>query len=453
MKASAWADGGEAALLTDLYELTMMQAYFEEGLHEPAVFDLFFRKLPPKRGYLLAAGLETCLSYLESLRFSAESLDYLASLETFSSAFLDYLADFRFTGDVRAVPEGTPVFPNEPLLEVEAPLPQAQLAETFLLNQVHLQTLLASKASRVVDAAAGRPVVDFGARRMHGIDASLKAARAFHIAGLTATSNVLAGRIYGIPVTGTMAHSYIEAHDDEVQALEAFAEVFPETVLLVDTYDTLEGIRRVADMARRWGDRFRVRAVRLDSGDLAGLAAEGRRILDEAGLEDVRIFASGSLDEYTIRELLRAGAPIDAFGVGTHMGVSEDAPFLDSAYKLAAYAGRPRMKLATHKVTLPGRKQVYRTADSRGAYAGDVVATADEPAPAGAPLLAPVMASGERLPEASPDLEAIRAHTGREKERLPPALRAVDPGPEPFPVAISEELQAVSERLRQELTR
>lgn len=446
-----WVDDRNAALLTDLYELTMMQAYHREGLHDTAVFDLFFRKLPDSRNYLVAAGLESALTYLENLRFTEEALTYLDSLGQFSADFLDYLADFRFTGDVFAIPEGTPVFPNEPVLEVVAPLPQAQLAETMLLNQVHHQTLMASKASRVVEAAGEGAVVDFGARRMHGIDASLKAARAFHIAGAAATSNVLAGQIYGVPVSGTMAHSYIEAHDDERAAFEAFATAYPETVLLVDTYDTLEGVRKVTEMARRWGEAFRVRAIRLDSGDLARLARESRAILDDAGLQEVGILASGSLDEYAIAELRAQGAPIDGYGVGTHMGVSEDAPYLDSAYKLVEYAGEPRMKLATHKVTLPGRKQVLRQMDSDGTYQRDLVIRGDEQAP-GTPLLQPVMRDGQRLPEASPSLERIRSHARQTHEGLPAALRRLEAAPAPYPVAVSEDLEKTAQALRQRLS-
>lgn len=445
---TGWVDGSNAALLTDLYELTMMQAYFAEGLHEEAVFDLFARKLPGHRSYLVACGLETALDYLEGLHFDAASLAYLEGLGQFSRAFLDYLADFRFTGTVRAVPEGTPVFPDEPLLEVSAPLPQAQLVETFLLNQLHFQTLAASKAARVVEAARDRPVVDFGARRMHGADAALKAARAFHVAGVAATSNVLAGRLYDLPVSGTMAHSYIEAHRNEAEAFAAFADQYPETVLLVDTYDTLEGVRRVVELAGRRGDAFRIRAIRLDSGDLEGLSRKARRMLDEAGLEGVGIFASGGLDEYAIAELLDHGAPIDGFGVGTHMGVSEDAPFIDSAYKLASYAGRPRMKLASRKTTLPGPKQVFRQRDGHGVLSGDTLAGVGESLP-GVPLLETVMADGRRI-RAAPPLDEARRRWAAERDRLPAALRSLtEPGS--YPVAVSEELAEHRERTRRAL--
>ena len=309
------------ALLTDLYELTMLQAYVAEGMHDVGVFSLFVRRLPDRRNYLLACGLDDVLDYLEALRFDRPAIDYLESLGRFTPAFLRYLEHFRFTGDVYAVAEGTPVFANEPILEIAAPIAESQLVETFVMNQVHLQTVLASKAARVVEAAQGRPVVDFGMRRMHGIDAALKAARAFHIAGVDSTSNVAAGQAYGLRVSGTLAHSYIQAHDDEREAFRAFTRLYPDTVLLVDTYDTLEGVRAVVDLARERGDSFRVAAVRLDSGDLGALAVDTRRLLDEAGLGSVRIFASGSLNEDEIARLLAGGAPIDAFGVGTDMAV------------------------------------------------------------------------------------------------------------------------------------
>jgi nicotinate phosphoribosyltransferase len=445
---AAWIRDGNAALLTDLYELTMMQAYFAEGLHDTAVFDLFARRLPDNRPYLVACGLETALHYLEALRFEDEALSYLEDLGHFSRGFLDYLADFRFTGTVRAVPEGTAVFADEPILEVAAPLPQAQLAETFLLNQIHFQTLAATKAARVVDAAQGRPVVDFGARRMHGTDAALKAARAYHVAGVAATSNVLAGQMYGVPVSGTMAHSFVEAHDNEGSAFEAFASQFPRTVLLVDTYDTLAGVRQVVAMAQRWGEAFQVEGIRLDSGDLADLARQARAILDEAGLEGMKILASGSLDEYTIGELLDQGAPIDGFGVGTHMGVSEDAPFVDSAYKLVAYAGRPRMKLATRKTTLPGAKQVFRQTDGEGYYCGDTLAGSEEAHP-GTPLLETVMHDGIRT-RAAPELGELRERWAAELRRLPPSLRSVTAFPG-YPVTISADLEARRDRTRDAL--
>ncbi len=329
-----WIDDSNVALFTDLYELTMMQAYVAEGMREPATFGLFVRRMPANRNYLLACGLAEALRYLETVRFTPDCIAYLRSVGQFSASFLDWLADYRFSGDVHAVPEGTPVFANEPILEITAPIAEAQLIETFVMNQVHLQTLLASKAARAVTAAAARTVVDFGARRMHGTDAALKAARAFHIAGVAATSNVAAGAVYGVPITGTMAHSFVQACADESAAFAAFARVFPETVLLVDTYDTLAGIGHVIELARSLGAGFRVRAIRLDSGDLPALAHQSRTMLDDAGLSDLGIFASGGLDEYKIGELMAQDAPIDGFGVGTAMGVSEDVPGLDIAYKL-----------------------------------------------------------------------------------------------------------------------
>ncbi|MGH7555712.1 MAG: nicotinate phosphoribosyltransferase, partial [Longimicrobiales bacterium] len=365
------------ALLTDLYQLTMLQAYWCEHMFDDAVFSLFVRKLPAARNYLLACGLDDALGYLEGLRFYPAAIDDLRTRSEFEPGFLDWLEHLRFTGTVRAMREGTPVFGEEPILEVIAPLPEAQLAESVIMNQVHLQTVLASKAVRVVAAARGRAVVDFGLRRIHGTDAALKAARAFYVAGVSSTSNVLAGQTYGIPLAGTMAHSYVQAHDSELDAFRAFTRVYPDTVLLVDTYDTLEGVRRVIRLALELGDDFRVRGVRLDSGDLAELAFGARALLDGAGLQRVGIFASGGLDECEIDDLLERGAPIDAFGVGTRMGVSSDAPALDMAYKLTSYAGRGRVKLSTGKPIWPGPKQVFRE-HSNGRFVRDVIASADE---------------------------------------------------------------------------
>ena len=439
----------ELVLLTDLYQLTMLQSYWARGMFATAVFDLFVRRLPPARNYLIAAGLETALDFLSTLRFTPAALDYLATLPQFRPAFLDWLADFRFTGTVRAVPEGTPVFPDEPILEVIASLPEAQFVETFLLNQVHYQTLVASKAARVVDAAGERSVVDFGLRRYHGIDAGLKAARSAWLAGAAATSNVLAGQRYGIPVTGTMAHSYVLAHRDERQAFADFVRLYPETVLLVDTYDTLQGVREVIALAERLGDDFRVRAIRLDSGDLLRLSRAAREMLDAAGLGRVGIFASGDLDEYRIAELLAAGAPIDGFGVGTRMGTSADAPYLNSAYKLVEYAGHGRMKLSAAKATLPGRKQIFRQRDDDGRYAGDLLALADEDGP-GEPLLQTVMTDG-RPRDDLPDLARQREHCLDARADLPPRLLALDSADPPYPVRLAPGLAAERDRLLAEL--
>jgi len=433
-------DTNGLALFTDLYELSMLQAYFEEGFQESAVFTLFVRRLPERRNYFLACGLDTVLEQLERLHFTREDLDYLSSLGYFSERFLHWLESFRFTGAVRGVREGTPVFANEPILEVTAPLPESQLVETLVMNQIHLQTVLASKATRLVTAAAGRSVVDFGARRMHGLDAALKGARAFHIAGVASTSNVLAGKLYGVPISGTMAHSYIQAHSDEAEAFAAYARLYPETVLLVDTYDTLAGVRQVIELARRLGGDFQVQAIRLDSGDLAGLARQSREMLDAAGLERVRIFASGGLDEYAIAELVGHNAPVDAFGVGTSMGVSSDVPDLDIAYKLAQYAGEGRIKLSSGKPILPGAKQVFRQREG-GRFAGDTIALEGESLP-GAPLLETVMKEGKRVSEHERDLDALREYAREQVQQLPPEVLSIDPAPTPYPVATSTALDA-----------
>jgi len=444
-----------SALYTDLYQLTMLQAYWREGMDAPAVFDLFVRRLKD-RNYLLACGLEQALEFLETLSFSEEAIDYLAEQEQFEDAFLDWLADFEFTGDVYAVPEGTPVFPDEPIVEVVAPIGEAQLVETFLLNQITFQTTIASKASRVVEAAqigdTDRLVADFGMRRAQGTDAAMKVARAAYIAGVDATSNVAAGQAYGLPITGTMAHSYVEAHDSEMAAFRAFSDLYPETILLVDTYDTLDGVRKVIDLMDEMDSEVQIRGIRLDSGDLAELAHESRRLLDEAGLEDVMIFASGGLDEYKIADLLDHGAPIDGFGVGTKMGTSADQPALDSAYKLSGYAGEPRMKLSTAKSNLPGRKQVMRQYEE-GLAVRDVIATESEQI-SGAPLLERVMADGDRTESgASRPLTAIREHASARRSELPERLRALNPEVPDHEVALSDGLEARLHETRTALER
>lgn len=447
MKDPVPRSGTSLALFTDLYELTMGQAYAAEGMDQPAVFELFFRTLPAHRNYLVAAGVEDVLDYLEHLHFTEDDLDYLRSLGRFSEAFLKHLRTLRFTGDVWAVPEGTVVFPHEPLLQVRAPLIQAQLVETYVLNQVHFQTVLASKAARVVLAAQGRPVVDFGSRRAHGVDAALKMARACYLAGAAGTSNLLAGQRYGMPVFGTMAHSYIQAHADERAAFEAFARQFPGTTLLVDTYDTLEGVRQVIELARKLQDDFTVRAVRLDSGDLAELARAARRLLDEAGLTQVGIFASSGLDEYEIQRLLAQGAPIDAFGVGTKLAVSQDAPALDMAYKLVEYAGIARTKRSTGKSLLPGRKQVYRQWQD-GQMVQDVLGSWDEKLP-GQPLLVPRMQNGHRT-TAPPPLSDLRHYVQQQLAALPEAVRFLEPAEPGYPVTLSAGL--AQHRVAAELT-
>ena len=441
---SPFGDDG-LALFTDLYQLTMLQAYFEEGMTERAVFSLFVRRLPRNRNFLVACGLDTVLDYLETLRFTRRDLDYLGTLKIFSDRFLAWLANFRFTGDVHAVREGTPVFANEPILEVEAPLPEAQLIETFVLNQVQLQTMLASKAHRVVTAARGRSVIDFGARRMHGTDAALNAARAFWIAGVNATSNVLAGKRFNIPVAGTLAHSYIQAHGDESAAFRAFADLYPDTVLLIDTYDTLAGVEKVITLAKQLGEDFKVRAVRLDSGDLLDLSRRVRDLLDQAGLHGVQIIASSSLDEYEIDKLVLSGAPIDGFGVGTAMGVSADAPYLDIVYKLTSYAGKGRVKLATDKPVLPGRKQIFRMSDGE-CDTEDIIARNDEDLP-GRPLLDQVMRDGRRLIPPTNDLDETRRYAAEQIARLPQSVRDLPEADPPYSVEISPHLMAYHEEV------
>ncbi|MCB1379364.1 MAG: nicotinate phosphoribosyltransferase [Alphaproteobacteria bacterium] len=438
-------------LFTDFYELTMMQSYLREGMSGTAVFSLFVRRLPDHRNYLLACGLDGVLSAIEAFRLGPEDLRYLASLDIFSSEFLGWLRDFRFTGDIHALPEGTPAFGNEPILEVVAPLPEAQYFETFIINQIHLQTLLASKASRVVTAAQGRKVVDFGARRMHGVEAAAAAARAFHIAGVDATSNVSAARSHGLPLTGTMGHSYVQAHDREADAFRAFAKTFPGTTILIDTYDTERAARQIVDLTRSEGAGFRISAVRLDSGDLEALSRHVRRLLDSAGLGQIRILASGGLDEWKIARLVETGAPIDGFGVGTAMGVSEDDPALDIVYKLTEYNGKGRLKLSTAKSTLPGQKQVFRM-ESGGKVSGDTIVRVQDTA-AGRPLLREVMRNGQRLAAGHDTLPIARGRAHAERALLPAGLLDLDAAKPPYAVAIGPALAADERQLREQLTK
>ena len=424
--ASSFVTEQTMALLTDLYELTMAQSYFRGKRNELSTFDLFVRNLPPGRGFLVSAGLDTVLTYLERLRFSDDAIAYLRTLNLFDEAFLSYLQRFAFTGDVAAMPEGEVVFPPEPLLEVTAPRIEAQIIETFLLNQINFQTMVASKAARVVLSAHGRPVVDFSPRRDHGADAAMKVARCSYLAGCAGTSNVLAGMAYGIPVSGTMAHSYVMSFDDELEAFRTYARHFPEhCLLLIDTYNTVEGARHAATVAAELrAQGHRLRGVRLDSGDLAALSHTVRRILDDAGFPDVRILASGDLNEDKIRDLLDSDAPVDMFGVGTEMGVSYDAPALGGVYKLVEDTRGYRIKRSTGKVTLPGRKQVWRlTRDGR--MIEDVIALHDEAAPPGAQsLLAGVMRGGTRVWQES--LEDARRRCRARMASLPGPLQELD---------------------------
>jgi nicotinate phosphoribosyltransferase len=432
-------DIGRSALLTDLYQLSMIEAYLDQGMTGTAVFELFFRKLPARRGFLMAAGLEQALDFLADMRFSADEIEWLAQSGRFSGRLIDYLAGFRFTGDVHAMAEGTAFFADEPVLRVTAPLPEAQLVETRLINMLHFQSLIASKAARAVLAAPGKLLVDFGLRRAHGADAGLLAARASYIAGFAGTATLLAERLFGIPVYGTMAHSFVQSHDDEEAAFANFACARPlNLVLLIDTYDTEDGARKVVAVARRLkAEGIAVRGVRLDSGDLVALSRRVRQILDAGGLRDVILFASGGLDEDALLDMARDGAPIDGFGIGTSLATSSDVPALDCAYKLQEYAGRPRRKRSTGKATLPGRKQVWRRFAVDGSMADDVLSLEDD-VHEGERLIAKVMEGGRRI-AAAPSLAEIRARAARSLGALPAKLRRLEPGTT-YPVAVSDRL-------------
>jgi nicotinate phosphoribosyltransferase len=433
------------ALFTDLYEVTMAQAYMAEHMSGTAVFETLFRKLPRGRSYVMAAGLSDVLDFLETFQFHPEDIDYLRELRLFTEEFLQSLSAVRFTGDVWAVPEGTVVFPNEPIVQVIAPILEAQLAETFVVNQIHLQSVIASKAARVVEVARGRMVVDFGARRAHGTDAALKVARASYLAGIAGTSNLLAAREYGIPAFGTMAHSFIQAFDNELDAFTAFARLYPGTTLLVDTYDTLRGVDHVIELAKH-REHLDVAAIRLDSGDLSALSKAARAKLDAAGLNQVEIFASSGLDEYRIAALMDDGCPIDAFAVGTKLAVAQDAPALDMAYKLVEYEGTGRTKFSSGKVIYPGRKQVVRRLD-HGVFAGDTIGQPDEELD-GEPLLVPVMKHGRRLPQYDPGLPASRSWARQQVDHLLPQLRSLEATGWSYPVDVSPRIAQELERLR-----
>jgi nicotinate phosphoribosyltransferase len=428
-----------SALALDLYELTMAQSYVEEGMAASATFSLFVRNLPPERGYLVAAGLDDALAYLENLAFSSDDLTYLKETGLFRAPFLDRLAALRFTGSVRAMAEGTICFAEEPLLEVTAPLLEAQLVETAIINEIQLQTMVASKAARCVTAAGGRSLVDFGLRRTHGLATGLKVARASYLAGFEATSNVLAGKAYGIPSAGTMAHSYVEAFPSELDAFRAYARTYPDSaVLLVDTYDTIEGTRSAALVGRELAaEGHRLRGVRIDSGDVIGLSRAARRILDETGLEQTIIVASGGLDEYSIERAMAAGSPIDTFGVGTRMGVSADAPHLDLVYKLVATDGRPTLKLSADKATWPGAKQVWRRTTAPE-YADWIGLEGEPPLTGAEPLLLEIMVDGRRIGE-RPTLDEARARARESLAALPQQclrLLAPDRAPVQFTAAL-----------------
>jgi nicotinate phosphoribosyltransferase len=426
-------------LLTDLYELTMLQAYWKQRMNGTAVFELFVRKLPPGRNFLVAAGLEQAIDYLTTLAFEPDDLAWLAESQRFAPAFVETLRDLHFTGDVDAIPEGTVCFADEPLLRVAAPLREAQLVESRLLNLIHFATLVASKAVRCVLAAPNALLVDFGLRRAHGAEAGLLSARSSYVAGFTGTATVEAARRFGIPVFGTMAHSYVQAHDDEAAAFECFVRAQPQdAVLLIDTYDTERAADKVVALARKLASEgLSIKGVRIDSGDLGEHARQVRAILDAAGLREITILASGNLDEQRVFGLVAQGAPIDGFGVGTRMNTSSDAPFLDCAYKLQEYQGRARRKRSEGKATWPGRKQVFRRVGTDGRFAGDIVTLSDETVD-GIPLLAPVLRAGRHV-SSGPKLEAIRKHAAGQIAMLPETLRSLEHSA-PYAVEIAPSL-------------
>jgi len=443
--------GERLALLTDLYQLTMAACYFDQRMNEEATFSLFIRKYPDNRGYFVAAGLAEALEYLSTLRFTEDDLAYLESTGHFRTAFLDYLKTLRFTGEVYALPEGSIFFKDEPLLEVSAPIIEAQLVETFIINAVNLQTLIASKAARSVEAAQGRPLVDFSLRRTQGSDAGLKVARASYLVGFLGTSNVLAGKLYGLPTFGTMAHSYVTSFHDEIDSFRVFAQNFPDsTTLLIDTYDNVVGARKAAEVAKEMEARGeRLRSVRLDSGDIAAISQKVRRVLDEEGLDYVKILASGGFDEYKITEVLAAGGLVDHFAVGTKMGVAEDAPYFDIAYKLVKYAGHPVMKLSTGKITLVDKKQIWRRFDDNGLMQGDTIALREETLPEGVPLLQRVMQDGTPI-QPQPTLLESREYFRQQYDLLPEPYKALENPPQ-YPVRLSQRLEERETRVEEEL--
>ena len=439
------------ALLTDLYQLTMAQTYFQSQRLDPATFSLFIRSYPPNRGYFVAAGLQDVLEFLEQFAVDSTGIDYLHSRRLFADDFLDLLKGLKFTGDVWAIPEGRLAFKDEPFLEVTAPIIEAQIVETFIINQVNLQSLIATKAARCVHAAGGRAVVDFALRRAHGIDAGMKVARASYLAGFTGTSNVRAGQEYGIPIVGTMAHSFVSSFEQEMDAFRAFIASFPNnSILLIDTYDTLAGARKAVEIAKEMAaNGQQLQGVRIDSGDLKKLAIEVRRIFDEAGLKSVKIIGSGGLDEFDLADFTVADVPYDSYGVGTKMGVSADAPWFDIAYKLVEYDERAVLKLSTGKASWPGKKQVFRMRDERGQLQKDVIALREENIPGADPLLQKVMASGE-VAVRCPTLEEIRDNFMGEFKRLSGPIKAIR-NPASYPVEISPQLTKLREEVGRQL--
>jgi len=436
------------ALLTDLYELTMTACYYEHSMFEPATFSLFIRGYPLSRRYFVSAGLADVLSYLENFKFSSDDLEYLEKKNLFKPKFLSYLEKLRFKGDVYALPEGRLFFANEPLLEVTAPVIEAQIIETFIINTINLQSMIATKASRCIHSAWPRKLVDFSLRRTQGIDAGLKVARASFIGGFFGTSNVLAGKTYGIPIFGTMAHSFISSFEEEVDAFRAFAKTFPKnTILLVDTYDTLSGARRATEIGREMlqrGEKFK--GVRLDSGDIASLSKKVRNILQKSGFKEAMIFASGGFDEYKIQKVLRQGGDIDSFGVGTKMGVSADAPYTDMAYKLVKYTGRPVMKFSPGKATLAGEKQIFRFLGPEGKLKRDIIGLRDDEIKGGEPLLKQVMKRGKTAFK-MPSLPEVQKVFFDEFFKLDERFKSLKEGIREYPVHLSPRLKRLQARV------
>ena len=433
-------------LLTDLYQLTMAQGYFREQRLGAATFSLFIRSYPPNRGYFVAAGLHDVLDYLENFSFDNAALDYLAAQGSFTDDFLHYLSGLTFTGEVWAMPEGRIFFKDEPVVEISAPVIQAQIAETFIINQIHLQSLIASKAARCFHAAGGRAVVDFALRRAHGTDAGMKVARASFLAGFAGTSNVMAGRDYGIPVVGTMAHSFVMSFEREIDAFRAYAECFPNgTILLIDTYDTLAGARNAAIVGQEMAERSaKLIGVRIDSGDLPTLAPAVRGILDDAGLHQAKILASGGLDEFDLADFSAAHVPFDSYGVGTKMGTSADAPWTDMSYKMVEYGGRPVQKLSTGKISWPGKKQVFRQSDNRKKLSKDVLGLRDEKLTDSEPLLEKVMENGHALK--TPSLSVSRERFLHEFNLLDDRIKAIR-NPALYPIEYSNALRELQHKV------
>lgn len=437
-------------LLTDLYQLTMMQAYYDNNMHEEAVFELFFRKLPAQRNFLVACGLQQVLEYLETLRFSDDDIEFLRQDGRFHDKFLDSLSDFRFTGSVQAMPEGTLFFPDEPIIRVAAPMLQAQLVETRIINILQFQTMIASKAVRMKRVMPDKFLVDYGLRRSHGAEAGLMAARASYIAGFDGTATVLAGKLFGIPIYGTMAHSFVQAHESEHAAFMHFATSHPNnTIILIDTYDTERGAAKVVELAPELKKRnIHIRGVRLDSGDMISLSRQVRRILDEGGLEDVLIFASGNLDEYSLENFRRENAPVDGFGIGTKMTTSADVPYYDCAYKLVEYDGLGRRKFSKGKATWPGRKQVFRHYSADTTMSGDTLALEHEKN-SGVPIIQQYMENGVRTGQLPP-LTETREYLQKQLLTLPPLL---DSSEWKYPVDPSAELKTYAEDVSERMIR